>query len=336
MSSNRNKFQPARLIPSESPSQRARPNRFNAPKPQPNIRKGSLVTRRRLTELSLLLFMLPALLVVVIFVLVPTVWAIVVSFTNQSLIGPSAQNPEFIGLANYVRLIADAQFWSSLRISFIFVLFSALIGQFFIGMALAVLLRRANVVTRSLIGGSVLLAWVVPEIVAAYIWASMFSARAGAVNQVLIAAGFTGVRWLIDTPLLAIIIVNIWRGTAFSMLLFSSALETIPGEIMDAAEVDGATGWQKFRLITIPMIRYTILLDIILLTMGTFAVFGLVYALTNGGPLFRSEVMGVYIYRNAFQFRDIGYGSAASTVMLLINLVLALFYLRFLKVDINE
>lgn len=334
MSSNRNTLQPARLIPTNRPKNRPQHVRFRTPRPP--AQKKSHFNRSRLTELSLLLFMLPALLVVVVFVIVPTVWAIIVSFTNQSLIGPAAQNPEFIGIANYVRLIADKQFWNSLEISFIFVLFSALIGQFFIGLALAVFLRRAGIVTRGLIGGSVLLAWVVPEIVAAYIWASMFSARAGAVNQVLIAAGFTGIRWLIDTPLLAIIIANIWRGTAFSMLLFSSALETIPGEVIDAAEVDGASGWQKFRLITVPMIRYTILLDIILLTMGTFAVFGLVYALTNGGPLFRSEVMGVYIYRNAFQFRDIGYGSAASTVMLVINLVLALFYLRFLNVDINE
>ena len=292
-------------------------------------------TRRRLTELSLLLFMLPAILVVVVFVVVPTVWAIVISFTNQSLVGPAAQNPEFIGIDNYVRLFRDKQFWNSLRVSFIFVIGSALIGQFLLGLGLAVLLQRAKKLGQPIIGGSVLLAWVVPEIVAAYIWISMLNSRTGAVNQILVALGFQGVRWLIDTPVFAIIIANIWRGTAFSMLLFSSALETIPPDIYDASEVDGASPWAQFRFITVPMIRYTILLDIILLTMGTFAVFGLVYALTNGGPLFRSEVMGVYIYRNAFQFREIGYGSAASVIMLLVNLVLAVFYLRFLKVDLK-
>lgn len=293
------------------------------------------ITRRRLTELSLLLFMLPAVIVVVAFVLVPSVWAIIVSFTDQSLIGPSAQNPSFIGIDNYTRLFRDEQFWNSLRISFVFVIGSALIGQFVLGLALAVLLKESGVIGRFLVGGSVLLAWVVPEIVAAYIWVSMLNSRTGAVNQLLELFGLEGVRWLIDTPLLAIIMANIWRGTAFSMLLFSSALETIPTEIYDAAEVDGASPWVKFRLITVPMIRYTILLDIILLTMGTFAVFGLVFALTNGGPLFRSEVMGVYIYRNAFQFRDIGYGSAASVIMLIINLLLAVFYLRFLRVDLK-
>ena len=293
------------------------------------------MSKRRLTELSLLLFMLPALLVVVVFVIVPSAWAIAISFTDQSLVGPSALNPSFIGFDNYTRLFKDANFWNSLSISFRFVIGSALIGQFFIGLALAVLLRKTGVFGRTIIGGSVLLAWVVPEIVAAYIWASVLNSRSGGLNQVLMFLGLEGGRWLIDTPLGAIIAANIWRGTAFSMLLFSSALETIPQDIYDAGEVDGASGWKQFRFITVPMIRFTILLDIILLTMGTFAVFGLVYALTNGGPLFRSEVMGVYIYRNAFQFRDIGYGSAASTIMLLINLVLAVVYLRFLRVEIE-
>jgi multiple sugar transport system permease protein len=128
----------------------------------------------------------------------------------------------------------------------------------------------------------------------------------------------------------------VWRGTAFTMLLFASALESIPDELYDAAAVDGASGWQKLRFITVPMVRYTILLDFILITMGTFSVFGLVFAMTGGGPLGRSEIIGVYIYRNAFQYREVGFGSAASVVMLLINLFLALVYLRFLRVESHQ
>jgi multiple sugar transport system permease protein len=133
--------------------------------------------------------------------------------------------------------------------------------------------------------------------------------------------------------MLAIILVNVWRGTAFTMLLFSAALESIPDELFDAAAVDGASAWQKFSFITVPMLRYTILLDFILITMGTFSVFGLVFALTGGGPLGRSEIIGVYIYRSAFQYREVGFGSAASVIMLLINLTLALTYLRLLRVE---
>lgn len=294
------------------------------------------ISRRRLGELSLLLFMLPALLLVLIFVFIPTLWAVVISFTNQSLIGVNARNFSFVGFENYARLFADKGFWNSLVLSFTFVGASAFIGQFLLGLALAVLLRRARLLSKGLVGGGVLLAWVVPEIVAVYIWASVFNFQSGTANQILLALGQAPQRWLIDTPMLAIILANVWRGTAFTMLLFASALESIPDELYDAAAVDGASGWQKLRFITVPMVRYTILLDFILITMGTFSVFGLVFAMTGGGPLGRSEIIGVYIYRNAFQYREVGFGSAASVVMLLINLFLALVYLRFLRVESHQ
>jgi multiple sugar transport system permease protein len=293
---------------------------------------GRSLSRRRLSELSLLIFMLPALVLIVAFVIVPAAWAILISFTNQSLLGPNARNFSFIGLENYQRLVADGEFWNSIRTSFIFVFGSAFVGQFLIGFALALLLKRARLFNRSVIGGSVLMAWVIPEIVAVYIWASVLNFQDGSANQILLAVGLEKQRWLIDLPLLSIIIVNIWRGTAFTMLLFSSALEAISDTLYDAAAVDGASPWQRFWHITLPLIRYTILLDFILLTMGTFSVFGLVFAMTGGGPLGRSEIIGVYIYRNAFEYREIGYGSAASVIMLLINLTLALVYLRFLRV----
>ena len=294
------------------------------------------VTRRRMSELSLLLFMLPALLLVGLFVIFPAVWAIYISFTNQALLGPNANNYSFIGLDNYTRLLSDEQFWNSLQISFIFVFFSAFVGQFLIGFSLAALLQHARMFSRALIGGTVLLALVIPEIVAVYIWGSVLNFREGSANQLLTALGIDRQRWLIDTPLLSIILVNIWRGTAFTMLLFASALEAIPPVLYDAASVDGASPWDKFRRITLPLIRYTILMDFILITMGSFAVFGIVFAMTGGGPLGRSEVIGVYIYRNAFEYREIGYGSAASVVMLLINLALALVYLRFIRVDWSQ
>lgn len=291
------------------------------------------IKRRRLGELSLLLFMIPALILVMIFVIVPSAWAIIISFTNQSLLGPNARNFSFINFDNYTRLFDDDEFWNSLKISFIFVFGSAFLGQFIIGLTLAVLLKRAGMFAKGVIGGSLLLAWVIPEIVAVYIWASVLNFQDGSANQLLLALGLEKQRWLIDTPMLSIIMVNIWRGTAFTMLLFSSALEAIPDSLYDAAAVDGASAWERFRYITIPLIRYTILLDFILITMGTFSVFGIVFAMTGGGPLGRSEVIGVYIYRNAFQYRDIGYGSAASVIMLLINLALALVYLAFIRVE---
>ena len=294
------------------------------------------ISRRRLSELSLLIFMIPAMILILAFVIFPAAWAIYISFTNQTLIGPNARNYSFIGLENYTQLFADEDFWNSLRISFLFVFGSAFVGQFLIGFVLALLLKYSGLFNRAIIGGSVLLAWVIPEIVAVYIWASVLNFQSGSANQILLAFGMEKQRWLIDTPLMSIILVNIWRGTAFTMLLFASALEAIPSVLYDAASVDGASSWNKFRFITLPLIRYTILLDFILITMGTFSVFGLVFAMTGGGPLGRSEIIGVYIYRNAFEYREIGFGSAASVIMLLINLVLALIYLSFIRVEWSE
>ncbi len=293
-------------------------------------------SRRRLSEYSLLLFMLPALALMILFVIIPALWAIIISFTNQALIGPNAKNYSFIGFENYMQLLSDGEFWNSLQISFIFVFGSAFVGQFLIGFTLALLLKYSGFINKSIVGGSVLLAWVIPEIVAVYIWASVLNFQSGSANQILTAFGLEKQRWLIDTPLLALIIVNIWRGTAFTMLLISSALEAIPEALYDAAAVDGASTWRKFRYITLPLLRYTILMSFILITMGTFSVFGIVFAMTGGGPLGRSEVIGVYIYRNAFEYREIGYGSAASVIMLLINLALALVYLRFIRIDWSE
>lgn len=294
------------------------------------------VSRRRLSEYSLLLFMLPALALMLLFVIIPAGWAIVISFTNQALIGPNAKNFTFIGAENYMRLFSDDEFWNSIKISFLFVFGSAFVGQFMIGFSLALLAKHAGFISRGIIGGSVLLAWVIPEIVAVYIWASVLNFQDGSANQILQAFGLEKQRWLIDSPLMSLIIVNIWRGTAFTMLLISSALEAIPETLYDAAAVDGASTWDKFRHITLPLLRYTILMSFILITMGTFSVFGLVFAMTGGGPLGRSEVIGVYIYRNAFEYREIGYGSAASVIMLIINLALALLYLRFIRIEWSE
>jgi len=294
------------------------------------------ISRRRLGELSLFLLMIPAMVLVIAFVVVPALWAIYISFTNQSLIGANARNFSFVGLENYAKLFKDASFWNSLKISFIYVFGSAFVGQFVIGFSLAVMLKYSGAFARGIVGGVVLLSWVIPEIVAVYIWSSVMNYQDGSANQILLGLGMERQRWLIDSSLFAIIVVNVWRGTAFTMLLFSSALEAIPETLYDAASVDGASRWERLRHITIPLLRYTILLDFILITMGTFSVFGLVFALTGGGPLGRSEIIGVYIYRNAFEYREIGYGSAASVIMLLINFVLASIYLRFIRVEWSE
>ena len=290
---------------------------------------------RRKDSFLLFILMLPALALILLFVVIPALWAVYISFTNQSLLGPQSTSFDFIGLDNYRRLFSDSGFWNSLQITFVFVFFSSVLGQSVIGLILALVLKSGQLMGKGVIGGIVVLAWIMPEIVTVYIWASVLNFDSGSANQLLALIGLEHQRWLIDMPLLSLIVVNIWRGTAFSMLLFSSALEGISELLYDAAAVDGAGTWQQFIHITFPLLKPTILINAILVTISGFSAFGIIYALTGGGPLQRSEVISVYVYKNAFQFRDIGYGSAASVMMFLGNLAFGVLYFGFLREKIT-
>jgi multiple sugar transport system permease protein len=142
--------------------------------------------------------------------------------------------------------------------------------------------------------------------------------------------GVGHVDWLIRHPLLSIIFFNTWRGTAFSMLLFSSALGTIPPSLHEAAAVAGATRWQAFRDVSLPLIRSHFVTDLVLITLWTFNTFA-PFLITGGGPAFRSELVSIYTYRVAFQFFELGQGAAVAVIMMLVNLALALVYLGSLR-----
>ena len=141
-------------------------------------------------------------------------------------------------------------------------------------------------------------------------------------------------RWLTSFPLTMIIVVNIWRGIGFAMILMTSGLAAIPEEVNEAARMDGATPWQLFRRITWPLILPTVFLYMLVTPGSTIAVFGLVFALTRGGPAGATELIGIYIYNQSFIAYQLGYGSAVAVVTLAISLVLGLVYVRALKVDV--
>lgn len=280
-------------------------------------------------------FLAPSLLLFAIFVVAPVFWAIELSLTNQTLIGPEALAPRFIGLANYGRLLADDDFYVSFLRSGAFVFFSAIVGQFVLGLLAALLLARPLLRGKGLFGAATLLPLVVPETVASLAWASVLApAEFGTLNRMIGWAGFAPIGWLQAYPMQSIIAINIWRGIAFAMILFQAALEGIPREVTEAARVDGASAWQELRLITLPLIRGAIVLYMLLTTITTFGVFGLIYFLTRGGPGGATTVTSIYIYQRAFNFFEIGLGSAASVVMLAVVLVIGLVYVRLLRAEI--
>ncbi len=281
-------------------------------------------------------FLSPALVFVAIFLLLPFFWIFYLSFTNRTLTGVTAAHPEFVGLANYERLfnfdrwMRYGEFGSALKITFQFVIGSALLGQAVIGLTVAWAFYRRKGFLREMVFTLAVLAWIVPEAVAAFAWSAYLNVDRGTLNTILSSIGLGKPDWLFYHPMFSIIIFNTWRGSAFSILLFSSALETIPPSYMETADVVGASAWRKFRDILFPLLRGHILTDLILITLWTFNVFT-PFLLTGGGPTFKTQLVSIYTYRTAFKFFEFGRGGSIAVVMMLINFTLALGYLFMLR-----
>ncbi|MBC7122615.1 MAG: sugar ABC transporter permease [Pseudothermotoga sp.] len=273
----------------------------------------------------IIFLLIPALSLIFVFLILPGVWVLKIGMTNETLTGAKARNPDFVGFENYAKVLSDRFFYNALRITLLFVLGSAIIGQAGLGLSLALLTYRKRRL-KSFVQSVVILAWIIPEVVVAYLWIAFLDKDYGTLNVLLSAIGLNKINWFYEYPLLTIIVFNVWRGTAYSMLLFSAALETIPPSYLETAEVIGASSWRKFKDVVFPNIKSYILTDLILITLWTFNVFT-PYLLTGGGPSFRTELLSIYIYRTAFRYFKLGYGASIATIALLINFALAMFYL---------
>ena len=281
--------------------------------------------RRRRSPMSVgawpLLFVGPLLLGVLIFYHHPIIGNLVTSFTTTNAFGGDV---EFVGLDNYTQALGDKSFWNSLWLTVIFVGFSGVLGQTLLGFTLAWSTRRIAGWARTVLESVVLAAWVIPGSVHAFLWIALLDRRGGTLNALL---GTEGKAWLIENPMTIIIIFNIWVGTAFSMQLFSSALSAVPPSQMESARMAGASGWEQLRDVVLPNIRGHVLTNTLMITLWTFNTFT-PYLLTAGGPNGKTEILSVYIYKTAIPGGQLGFGAAISMIMLLINLAIALLYMR--------
>ncbi|MFT3797927.1 MAG: sugar ABC transporter permease [Microbacterium sp.] len=291
--------------------------------------RGTLRTLSKSTPL------IPALILLVIFLVGPIIFALWGSLTNQALSGYRAAKPEFIGLDNYIALFGDKDFWNSVVLTLVFVLFSAIIGQNVLGLALAVLIRTATKALSVTVSTLVVVAWVMPEVVAAFALYAYFSSD-GTLNAMLNGIGLGSVSWLIDYPMLTVILANIWRGTAFSMLVYNAALAEVDPAVQEAAQIDGTTTVQRFFLVTIPMIRRSITTNLMLTTLQTIGTFGLIWVMTAGGPGTRSSTLPVLAYQEAFKFAQVGYGTAIAAVTIVLGAVFAILYIKILKPEVES
>ncbi|HTE70744.1 MAG TPA: sugar ABC transporter permease [Actinomycetes bacterium] len=285
--------------------------------------------------LTLIGFLSPALVLLGVFTIWPAVWAVYQSFTNKALTGFEARSPRFVGLQNYARLLDDPGFHSSMLRTFAFVLLSAVVGQTIFAFLIAYLMAdrpRWRLSLTPLFAAVFLLPLAVPEAVAALLWASMANGtQEGLLNQGLGLVGLGPVEWLQQHAFETVTVVNIWRGIPFAMVLFAAAIESIPRTTLEAGLIDGASPWQQLRRVVLPILRPQILTFLMLTTITTFGIFGLVFFLTRGGPGNATEIIGIYIYQRAFAFFQIGLGSAAGVLLLLVLLGLGAYYVWLMR-----
>jgi multiple sugar transport system permease protein len=275
----------------------------------------------------------PSVLLLVVFLAGPIVYCIYAAFTNMALTGHTGT--QFVGLSNFTRAFTDHAFLSSVVYTLIFTVLSAIIGQNILGMILALLMRSGHAVVRAFTSAVVIGAWVLPEVVAAYLWQAVLG-TGGSWNAILGFFHLPPQNWLFTAPILAVSIANIWRGTAFSMLVYSAALSEVPREIEEAASVDGANGLRRLTSVTIPMVRRSIATNLMLITLQTLSVFGLIYTMTKGGPSGKSMTLPLFAYNEAFVSADLGYGTAIALLLLLIGGVFSIVYLRGLNTEIGR
>lgn len=280
-------------------------------------------------ELRQSLLLLPAIIMMSIFFIVPIILTVYYSFTNLALTGSNVKNFQFIGFENYITMFTDPRMWDSVRITLLF-LIGGLIGQTAIGFIIAYLMKNKATWFRSIVGPCILAGWVMPEIVVALSCFAFFD-NSGTFNTLLGVFGLDGISWLYKYPLLTVILANIWHGTAFSMLNFQSALGNVPKSIEEAARVDGASRFTTLFRIIIPCIKDTIATNTMLNTLSTLGVFGLVWAMTGGGPGTATTILPVYMYTAGLKNFQLGQGTAIGMVLLFVGALCSILYASIIR-----
>jgi multiple sugar transport system permease protein len=298
-----------------------------APSAPPGAPPGNRPNRRRSVLRASPL--VPALVLLLIFLAGPVLYSVYLSLTNRALRGEGSASTEFVGLENFGEAFTASAFWNSVGLTLVFTVVSAIIGQNVLGLVLAMLMRRANRAVTAVTGSIVIGAWILPEVVTGYLWYTFLSDD-GSLNGLFGLVGIPPQDLLFSLPILAVSFANIWRGTAFSMLIYTAALSQISPEIEESARMDGAGPLRRFFSITLQLIRPSIMTNLMVITLQTLSVFGLIYIMTTGGPGTSSQTLPLYMYEQAFSYGQLGYGTAVALLLLLIGGIASIGYLRVL------
>jgi multiple sugar transport system permease protein len=274
------------------------------------------------------IYTLPAVLFVLLMMLFPIIYTLRISFYEWSM--SATTPPKWVGLSNYIQLLHDSRFWHAVSSTFYFTI-AALVAETVLGVAIALLLYR-DFRGKNIVKTLFLLPMVATPVAMGLVWMLIYEPSIGAANLILKSIGLEPLLWLASTKQVipSIVIIDVWEWTPMIALIVMAGLSTIPSEPYEAADVDGATTWQKFTNITLPLLRPTIIVAVMLRLIDVLKTFDIIYATTQGGPNQASETLNLLGYVQGFQYFKLGMASSLLVIFfaLVMGLTLVMIWVR--------
>jgi multiple sugar transport system permease protein len=279
------------------------------------------VKSQKLNRMTPYVFMAPAVIIMGLALLYPLAYMIYGSFRAWDP-SQNISETEFVGLKNYITLFFDPAFRESLSVTLTFA-FAVVTAELAIGVGLALLLDR-NIRGMSVLRTLFILPMMIAPVVVSLMWRYMYHPTVGTINRTLKSIGLEGVDWLGQHALLSVIIADIWQWTPFIFILSLAALQSLPRSALEAAKIDGATGWQQIRYIKLPLMMPVLIVTGLLRLIDAFKVLEVILVMTEGGPGLSTEIIALRISRTATEFRELGVAAAMSNYLLILLLILTL------------
>ncbi|MCF2939088.1 sugar ABC transporter permease [Paenibacillus alkaliterrae] len=274
------------------------------------------------------IYTMPAVLFVLLMMVFPILYTVRISFYEWSM--SATVPPKWVGLANYSALLSDIRFWSSVKNTFVFSI-GALLAETVLGVAIAMLLYR-DFRGKNFVKTLFLLPMVATPVAMGLVWLLIYEPSIGLANVLLKMFGLDPLLWIASPKqvIASLIVIDVWEWTPMISLIVMAGLSTLPAEPYEAADVDGATGWQKFFHLTLPMLRPTIIVAVMLRLIDVLKTFDIIYSTTQGGPNMKSETLNIYGYTLGFQYFKLGMASSLLVIFfaLVMGLTLFMIWLR--------
>ena len=284
----------------------------------------------QISKLQPYLFLSPSFAILLVFLIFPLSWNIYIALHDVSLI-TLLKEWEYVGLENFVTLFDDPNFYTSLKVTLMFVGGSVAL-QFGVGILMALVLNQ-QIRGSGLYRAILIIPWTISAVIAAFSFKFILDDNFGILNYILNQLGMESVGWLSDPNIViwSLVIANTWYGTPFTLLFLTAGLLSINPSLYEAARIDGASKMRSLFHITLPLLMPFMIINLILITMWSVNLFDIQLIMTGGGPLFSSTTTSLYMYRQAFEFGLLSKGAAAGIILILINLAVAVIYVKFLR-----